>query len=76
MFLQGLYWVAAVAKSYLFDYFSKQLGTKITGILINGSREITKLNPGDMVQFYDERNVLWNFRLVKSSDKNVEVVAN
>lgn len=64
-----------VFQTYLFDFFSKQLGTKITGILINGSKENTKLNPDDLIQFYDDRNVLYNFRLVKSSDKNVEVSA-
>ena len=65
--------VVAIAQSNIFEYFSKQLGTKIEGMLINGSKENTKLNPGDLIQFHDDRNVLYNFRLVKSSDKNVEV---
>lgn len=60
-------------QSLMFDYFSKQLGTKIVGMLINGYKENKILNPNDTVQFYDDRNVLWNFRLVKSSDKNVEI---
>jgi NTP pyrophosphatase (non-canonical NTP hydrolase) len=62
-----------IKQSLMFDYFSKQLGTKIAGMLINGHKENKILNPNDTVQFYDERNVLWNFRLVKASDKNVEV---
>ena len=44
-------------------------------MLINGHKENKILNPNDTVQFYDERNVLYNFRLIKSSDKNVEVSA-
>ncbi len=67
--------IKSVNQFYLFDFFSKQLGTKIVGMLINGHKENTKLNPGDLIQFYDDRNVLYNFRLVKSSDKNVEVSA-
>ena len=65
--------IKSVNQFYLFDYFSKQLGTKIVGMLINGHKENKILNPNDTVQFYDERNVLYNFRLVKTSDKNVEV---
>lgn len=64
-----------IQQSYLFDFFSKQLDTKITGMLINGHQENKILNPGDTVQFFDDRHVLWNFRLVKASDKSVEVSA-
>lgn len=65
----------SICKTWLFDFFSKQLGTKIVGMLINGRKENKILNSNDTVQFYDDRNVLYNFRLVKSSDENVEISA-
>lgn len=68
-----LFYRETIARNWLFNFFSNQLGTKIVGMLINGSKENTKLNSGDMIQFYDDRNILWNFRLVKASEKNVEV---